>query len=494
MILHPNPVPMPQLFSSPHVLGLDDNTQRTLDELVDQWSHKVARNRIRAEYMDMKRPVSNLGIVVPQEIADSLEIVVDWPEKAVYALANLCRWDGVTSPDGKPDPFDLDQLLRENRFDVELPQAIASEMTYSCAFVSTTRGHPEDGEPEVLIGLHSAAWATGLWDRRRRGLSSALTINDADYLGRPTEMTLFLPNETLVLQSAAGSWVVVGSTPTDLHRVQVETLPFRPTLDRPFGRARINRRVMTITDRAVRAALRMDVSSELFTAPGLLLRGVTEEAWEEISKSWTWKLGGVKGITRDEDGNLPEADMLPQQSMQPFTDQMRELAGEFAGATSIPLSDLGIVQDNPSSAQAMNVANEKLVIEATNANTVNGHALARIYQNAVMIRDGLTEMPDELAAIGSRWFNPSRPSIVSQSDAMVKQISAIPDLAKTDVALEELGYSKEEIARIRAQIKTAKAREALDALVSGANQNAQQSSQQPPQPQQQAAQTPAEEE
>jgi hypothetical protein len=475
------------LFGPPQVLGLDVYSQNRLDDLVEQWSRRRARNLIRAQYLEMKRPVENLGISVPQEIADGLEIVVDWPEKAVYSLANMCQWDGVTSPDGQSDPFELDDLLRANRFDVELPEAIASELSYSVSFISTTPGDVQSGEPEVLIMMHSAAWSTALWDRRRRGLSAALTINDADDYARPTEMTMFLPGEAVTMRKLNDTWAVTDRRLPGVDRVPVEPLAFRPSLDRPFGRSRINRRVMTITDRAVRAALRMDVSSELYTAPGLLLRGITEEAWADISKSWTWKLGAVKGITRDEDGNLPEATNLPQQTMQPFTDQMRELAAEFSGATNIPLSDLGIVQDNPSSAEAMATAKENLVIEATNANRVNGHALARIYQNAVMIRDG-QGMTDDLAAIGSRWRNPAMPSIVSQSDAMVKQISAIPDLAKTDVALEELGYTKEEIARIRSQIRTANARDALAALTRPAAPTPPATPGQP-QLQQQAAQT-----
>jgi hypothetical protein len=492
------PAPAPLFTAAPQVVGLDEYTQNRLDDLVTVWSKRRWRNQVRQQYLDLKRPVESLGISVPEEIAEGLEIVVDWPEKAVYSLANLCQWDGVISADGKDDPFDLDGVLTQNRFDVEIPQTIASELTDSCAFISTLHGRPGTDDPEVVIMSHSAAWATGIWDRRTRSLSSALTIDEVDDLERPTQMTIYLPDEWVVIEApngnASGTWAIIDHRLHGLNRVPVELLPFRPTLDRPFGRSRINRRVMTITDRAVRAALRMDVSSEIYTAPGLLLRGISEEAWQDIAKSWTWKLGTVKAVTRDEDGTYPEATQLPQQTMQPFIDQMRELAAEFSGASNVPLSDLGIVQDNPSSAEAMATAKENLVIEATNANKINGYALARVYQNIVMLRDGAGEVSDELSGVSTRWRNPSMPSIVSQSDAMVKQISAIPDLAKTDVALEQMGYTSEDIVRIKAQIKTAKAREALDALVSGVNQNAQQPPQQPPQAQQQAAQTPAEEE
>jgi hypothetical protein len=457
-----NPVSSPMIFAPPQVYGLPDDLQVDLNDLVTVWARKRPRNVVRQMYVDSKALVKNLDISVSQEIADLLEITSGWPEKAVYGLANLCQWDGVVSPDGVDDPFDMESLLHANRFDVELPQTIASEMTHSVAFISTIPGDVQSGEPPVVIMPHSAEWASAIWDRVTRSLRVALTINDVDDLGRPTILTILTPFQIIVCMTRGSGWFMADVRDHALGRVPMEALPFRPTLDRPFGRSRVSRSVMNITDRAVRAALRMDVSSEIFTVPGLLLRGIDKDAWDEISKSWSWRLGAVKGVSRDENGEVPEVTTLPQQSMQPFTEQMRELAAEFSGATSIPINQLGIVQDNPSSAEAIYAAKEELVIEATSANRVNGYALNRIYQNVVMLRDGMTEVSDELSRLSTRWRNPAMPSVVSQSDAMVKQISAIPGLADTDVALEEMGYSDEQIKRIRAQIKAAQGGDLLD--------------------------------
>lgn len=54
-----------------------------------------------------------------------------------------------------------------------------------------------------------------------------------------------------------------------------------------------------------------------------------------------------------------------------------------------------------------------------------------------------------LGIIKVHFRNPAMPFVVSQSDAMVKQISAIPWLADSDVALRELGYDDEQIAQLR---------------------------------------------
>lgn len=457
----------PQLFTAPSVAGLPDDLQATLNTLVNTWQARYPGNARRQSYLDCKVFVESLNIALPREIARDLRIVSTWPEKAVFSLTSRCHWDGVVAPDGSEDPYGLSSILEENRFATEIGQAIASAATHGVAFLATLPGDVSAGDPSVLVLPYSAMTAAALWDRRRRGISAGLLINDVDYLGRPTELILLTP-QVMVSMAPLGSqgWFVTGHVEHHLSRTPMEALVYRGNLDRPLGRSRLTDGVLSIVDRAVRASMRMDLSSELFTAPGLLLRGVDEATFDKIKRSWSWQLGSVKGLSRDEDGDIPEVDTIPQQSMQPYTDQLRELAQELAGALSLPVSSLGIVQDNPSSADAIYAAREELVTEASDFNDANSYALNRVYRNILMLRDGW--LPDDAVRISTHWRNPARPSIVSQSDAMIKQIQAIPELGRTDVALEELGYTRQQIARIRAQVEQTRGRDNLDAILRGA--------------------------
>lgn len=457
----------PQLFTAPSVAGLPDDLQATLNTLVNTLQARYPGNARRQAYLDCKVFVDSLNIALPREIARDLRIVSAWPEKAVFSLTSRCHWDGVVAPDGSEDPYGLSSILEENRFATEIGQAIASAATHGVAFLATLPGDVSAGDPSVLVLPYSAMTAAALWDRRRRGISAGLLINDVDYLGRPTELILLTP-QVMVSMAPLGSqgWFVTGHVEHHLGRTPMEALVYRGNLDRPLGRSRLTDGVLSIVDRAVRASMRMDLSSELFTAPGLLLRGVDETTFDQIKRSWSWQLGSVKGLSRDEDGDIPEMDTIPQQSMQPYVDQLRELAQELAGALSLPVGSLGIVQDNPSSADAIYAAREELVTEASDFNDANSYALNRVYRNILMLRDGW--LPDDAARISTHWRNPARPSIVSQSDAMIKQIQAIPELGRTDVALEELGYTRQQIARIRAQVEQSRGRDNLDAILRGA--------------------------
>lgn len=453
------------------VVGLAEDDAALMARLVKQWQAKRARNALRRQYRDMQVNVAFLGASVPPYMRDQLDIVCGWPDKAVTSLASRCMWDGVTSPSGEEDPLGAMSLLHENRFDLLVPELVDATLTYCCSFVVALPGDPAAGDPDVVVTGADALWATGLWDVRRRGLEAGLLVDSADDNGKPTSVLLLTSEHVTRLALGDRGWVAVARMDHSLGRVPMEPLPYRPALGRPFGRSRISREVMSITDRVVRAGFRTEVSSDLYAAPALLLLGADETMFQNAQGDkvplWSWYMGRLKSLPKDEDGDKPDLQVIPQQSMEPFLAMKRALAAEFASATSLPISALGIVQDNPSSAEAIYAAKEDLVIEAQNTTRSIGYGLNRIVQDAICLRDGIpvTEMDDEVRNLATRWRNPAMPSVVSQSDAVVKQISAIPELAQTDVALEELGYSAEQIVRIRSQIKRAQAGGVLDRLL-----------------------------
>lgn len=454
----------PVSFSAPAVPGLTPAEQAALAQLVELWRTKQPRNRLRQAYLDGVVRPDNLNISVPDDMVDQLGAVIGWPRKVVFGLSDLLIWDGVTSSTGSDNPFEIDDLLAATGFELEIAQTIPSSLTHSVAFLTLRKGVETAGEPPVIIQGHSADWAAGLWDRVRRRLSYGLTIDDIDDAGRPTRLTLYTPDSTYIVElNTASAWRIIHAELHGMGAPMMEALPFEPSLDRPLGRSRISRDVMSITQRAMRTVLREELATELFTAPGILLSGVDSDLIDDL-RSWDWKLGTIKTISSGEEPEGPKVTVLPQQSAQPFTEQMRALATELSGVSSLPVSSLGVIQDNPSSAEALYAAKEELVIKAKNAQRVFDAALNRVYAHAVMMRDGLDEMTPELRSLATRWGDPAHPSIVSQSDAIVKQISALPWLAESPVVLEELGYSGSQIARLMSDKRRAEASGLLDRL------------------------------
>ena len=456
-------------FSPPQVLGLNPPTQALLDDLVMQWAWKLPRNLERMVYLDAKNKLDDLGVSLPPNLVDRLDVVVGWPEKAVYEVANRIVFEGVVTNRDDSDPFGLRRLLRENRFAVEFPQAVASSLAQSCAFVSTTPGDTSVGESPALIMFHSALWATGLWDRRRRALRAGMLISEIDKMGMPTVLTILTPAEHVIcVKSGPGGWYVEDVVPHRLGRTPLEVLPFRASSDRPFGRSRIDRTVMSLTNRAVRAGARLEVHSELFTSMKLLLLGADDSAFEDANGNkvplWSFFLGRLNTLSKDEDGDTPELEKIAAESPEPHIAIARQLASQFSGHTGVPMSSLGISTDNPESADAKQAAREDIINDVEKQHVVYGDALSRTFENAVMIRDNLAAPPDGFLDLSFKWRRADRPTLVSIADAGSKQVAVIPDLATTEVGMEMIGMDPDQIARAQAELRRREGSRVLDAL------------------------------
>lgn len=438
------------LIQITHCDGLPEEETDVLNDLIEVWWNKLSRNETRMAYYQCRNRVKDLGISIPPNLRD-IEMVVGWPAKAVDALACRSRLDGIRS--GSDEEL-VDQIVKGNRLNTLYSQATSSELISSCSFMTVSKG--QDGEPPAIISAYSAEYAAAIWDRRNKRIKYGMAVVDIDKPDgenpEPTWVNLYTDTDVWEIKKDGYGWTCKRH-PHSMGRPTMEPLVYRPSLDRPFGKSRISRAVMSITDCAVRTALRSEVGAEFYTAPQKYILGAQDSLFEDTSK-WDAYIGNVWAITKDEDGDVPQFGQLSQATMTPHTEYMRSLAARFSGETSIPVSELGVIHDNPSSAEAIYAAKESLVIEAESLNDTNGDSLREIARMAVA-----TAKNKELSEIGNdfepKFKNPAMPSIVSRADSIVKIVGAFPFIAESDVALEEVGFTSDQIARIKADKKRA---------------------------------------
>ena len=455
-------------IEAPLVAGLTSDEQAYLEALLNVWKSKLHRNGIKNRYYDGKNRIKDLGISIPPNLR-FVETVVGWPAKAVDMLAARSRFDGFTFSGDGVNSGRLEAVLADNNFKAMYSKLVTSELINSCSFVTVSAGYAD--EPEALLVDHSAIWASAIWDNRKKRVKCGMVINAFEN-NKPTMLTLYTDSAIIECWDDGYRWKSERYEHL-IGRPLIEPLVYRPTIDRPFGKSRISRSVMSITDSAVREALRTEIASEFMTSPQKYLLGIDDTALKNFNK-WEAYTGAVFAVSSDTDGNKPEFGQLSQGTMQPHTDYIRNLAARFSGETSIPISSLGVIHDNPSSAEAIYAAKEDLVIEAEHLNMTNGNSLRNIglMMLAILNRCSIAELSDEYKSITPRFKNPAMPSIVSQSDAMVKQASVAPYLAETEVFLEELCYSEELRTRILNEKRRAEAGFTLDRLMGVENGSA----------------------
>lgn len=428
-------------------------------------------NKKRVEYYQMHNTLKDLGIAIPTKLL-LVETVVGWPAKAVDALAVRSRFDGYVF-EGDIDTW-LPQILRDNDFYNLYYQATVSELMAGCVFATLSVGALD--EPEVLITMHSARSAAGVWDYRKKRIGAGIVIVATDEKNKnPTAINFYTDDAVIEIEMTKwGGWKATRK-PHRLRRPLMEPLVFRPSLERPFGKSRISRAVMALTDSAVRAALRSEVASEFITAPQKYLMGIDDDLLDDIKgKQWDAYIGSIFAVSTNSEDTKPTFGQLSQGTMQPHIDYMRNLAARFASETSIPVSSLGVIQDNPSSAEAIYAAKEDLIIEADALNATNGNSLRNIglMTLAISQNKSVEELSDAEKTLMAKFKPADRPSIVSQADAMVKQVTAIPWIGETTVALEALGYTADQIARMKSEKTAAVAEGLIRSIAQGQHQQA----------------------
>lgn len=422
----------------PHAApGIPDEYSSMLYDLLDLWASKLYRNQLKMRYYNGKNVLKDFGISIPPQLLN-VETVVGWPQKAVDTMAVRSRFDGFTASDYEVQSM-LDGISRRSRLNVKYRQAVQSALIHSCCFATVMMG--DDGEPR--IDLHSAETASARWDESKGRIAYGMTI-EAFKDNIPAEIVLHTDDAVVYFRLSSVNLYDWEIQPIDMGRPTMEALAYRPTYRKPFGQSRITRAVMSITDSAVREALRTEISAEFFTSPQKYLLGADSDAFAATTK-WEAYIGNIFAVGRDENGDIPQFGQLAQGSMQPHSDYMRSLAARFSGETNVPISTLGVIHDQPASAEAIYAANEPLIIECEDFNDCAREVLRTLAQMAIAAK---LDVP--VAALDDRYTdftpdfrNPAMPSIVSQTDAMVKIASVVPGFAGTDVFFEQIGFPED---------------------------------------------------
>lgn len=440
----------------PVVYGLPDEYQDKLHDLLDVYFDKLSGNVLRNIYYDSKNVLKDFGISTPPQLLN-VETVVGWPQKAVDALATRSRLQGFEAANDDIQAI-IDGVFRRSRLSTKYRQAVQSELIHSCCFATVALD--ADGEPR--IDLFSAERAAAVWDDAKGRIAYGLTIDDFDRNGTATAMSLYTDDACVRLKDNGYGFWDWEIEYFAMGRPVMEAFAYRPTYNRPFGQSRITRAVMSITDSAVRCALGGDISFQFSVSPQKYLLGADKDAFAQKTK-WEAYIGNIFAVGRDEDGQLPQFGQLSQGSMQQYESYMRSLAARFSGETNVPVSQLGVIHDNPASAEAIYAANEPLIIECEDLNDGAQDTLRALMLMAIAAKfdKPLSELTDEEQDFQVRFKNPAMPSIVSQADAAIKINSAAPWYSSTTTFWEELGYDEDTIKRLMSEQQRIEARQMM---------------------------------
>lgn len=479
-------------LSVPNVLnasGLSASDRETLEILVDEINRHAARNARLVAYYECKHDPAKIGIdTIPESV--NVDEFCDWPRKAVTSVAERSRLSGFTFDDGEEDAT-LDMIVRDTGLIGAYNRHVPSELVHGCMFVTVGLDERRRG----YIRFHTAEHAGAIWDdaagRIAAGLAVARTSIEPWSNRQPviTRLNMHLPGRVVVISRVGATSWVAEEARTPLDRPTMESFAYRPSGMKPFGESRISRPVMSITDDVIRTLQNMAVSAALYSSPQKYLLGLSKEQFDALTgatddeadeaeadeaeakararkSAWMTYITRVLMSERDDDGNVPTFGQLQAASPEPYISVLRTYATLFSGMTGVPLNSLGIVQDNPSSAEAINAAREDICVCAQDLNVSNGQSLRNValMAMAAVENKSIDELTDNQRTVQAKFLSPSNPSVISQAQAAATIAQCAPWFAQTDEFLRMVGFDEATIQQLKAGRTLASAQSLLSAF------------------------------
>ena len=377
-------------------------------------SQKRTRVLTRYKYYEMKNAVKDFGKVTPDEFRFFSE-TLGWCGKAVDALADRLVWREF-----RDDNFDLNSIYQINNADTLFDSAVLSALISSCCFLYIS----PDGSGYPRLQVIDGGNATGILDEVTGLLTEGYAVLSRDpETDKPLLEAYFTADSTWYYPDGQKPYQVPNPAPAPL----LVPVVYRPDAKRPFGHSRISRACMGLQQGALRTLKRSEISAEFYSFPQKYVLGTSNDA-EQMDK-WKATISSFLEFTKDEDGDKPVVGQFTQQSMSPYTEQLRTFAALFAGETGLTLDDLGFVTDNPSSAEAIKSSHESLRLAARKAQRTFGSGFLNAGYLAACMRDGIAYQRQQLYLTRPVWepvFEPDAATLSGIGDAVGKINTAIP--------------------------------------------------------------------
>lgn len=450
--------------------GLGSEERETLAQLVDLRSSMEIRNANLDAYYESRQPTPSIGV---DNIPDNVDpgARCGWARKAVTSVSERVRMDGFVFEGGGADEA-FDAVQRDSGLSLAFNRTVASELTHGCAFATVQR----TTSGRVAVRMHTAETSAALWDYAEGRVGAGMVVADSRRTAWsprdpvPVQVHMHLPGSVVVVERTGPVSWRAAKMPTPMGRPMMEAFCFRPTGTKPLGQSRITPTVMYLVDEVERTLRYMAVSSALYSAPMMVANGLTEDQYDEMTgKKWSLYTSSWLAATRDENGETATFEKIAASSPQPYIDAIAAYAKLFSGETGVPLNSLGVVQDNPSSAEAIAAAREDVCVAAEDCIESARESMRQVALMAMAVAsnttpDGLTERQ---RSVTPHFRSPMMPSVAASADAMVKIAGVLDGFAQTRAFLAGMGFDESEIKDIRAEMDGARAKSALRAIMGG---------------------------
>lgn len=440
------------------VSGLSDDEAKWIDALEYQLAHANSANVEAHAYYEAKHKLDFPGVTIPQEVAAKVAPVVGAPGTVVDVLDERLEffgWDDLSPGVG----HGLQEIYDANELDAEAPMAHLDALIYGTAFARVGAG-----ETDVpLVTLHSPMTTTGMRDPATRRLSAAWTVLEVED-GQTSRGVLDLPDVSITVERRQQGWKATGFDEHGLGRVPVVQFANRPRTSRRGGRSEITRAIRSLTEDMMRAMLGMNVNTMFYSIPQLMILGRGPDAFKDRAGNpvpgWKILAGHALAINKDDQGDTPKIHQLSVASPAPFIEQLREFRLQIASEAGLPAEYMGIQTANTSSADAIRMAESRLVKRTERRQSGFGRSWMEVARLALLVREGA--IPDGFDVdVAADWMPAATPTRAASADEAAKLIGAGVFGPRSEIVRKRLSLSRSETRILEDEHRRSSARESF---------------------------------
>lgn len=386
-----------------------------------------------------------LGVSLPPAVR-VLEQTAKFPKLSVDVLTEVMVPTGFILGDNREIPELTRRWWADNNLDTEVGLAISEALVQGGTYWII--GHGTDDTPRITS--HSRDGMATRLDHMGQ-IAEAVRRYQVDNDDRTEYAAHYEPGLTTYYRKDTGSvsWTKVDEQVTGVGRPTVVPMWNRARLKDIRGRSEIVE-VITTTDAASRTLTNLQIAQELTAWPLRYLLG------DGVAKGLA-DSAAEKGISLDDEKFQASIGALLTGPKEATVGQLNgadlsQIIGVYklyaqiiSATTGIPPSMLGISTDNPSSAEAMRVAKDRLISRAELKASMFGDSIEDAFTIALEMYGHAPT--DGLSGLELRWRDPATASESARTAALLQ--AHAQGVISSETAREGLRLSPEQMSRER---------------------------------------------
>lgn len=416
------------------------------------------KNLKKQQIYEAKQKVEDLGVSIPPKLR-GVKQAVGWGRIAVDALAERIIMEGWTTSEAR-----LNSLFDSNSLLAEAKNVTLDALRFGIGFIAVGAGNVEDGEPPVLITAESPMTTTVRYSlRKRRAITALKVLNDDP---KNLRGILFTERETIEFKKTPTGFEELTRITHNLNRCPIVPLINRRETGSSEGHSEITPSIINIINSVMRTLLGAEVAREFFNVPRPYILNAPADAFKDEDGNDLNPISVLMDAVTVFEENNSEREIkignFPTNSPSASLEMLRIYAQMFAAEAAVPQDYIGFGGGgNPTSAEAIVAAENRLIARAEDRLTAFSRPWQEVAQLVVLTLDGV--LPEGFSAV-PKFREPGTPTYAATVDATMKLISAGVLAPDSQITYELLRFSRQQQNIIRSEQAQISANSFISAL------------------------------